>query len=165
MALPSLKGAAALIGQVNANVDGSGSPAGLQGEDILLGARILRVASDFEHYLAGAIELGPLTREQAFRRIRQQRGTRYDARVVDEFLQSMDQPVAGPARRVLMSSANLRAGMRLAQDLVSATGSLLVAQGCSLDDGTILQLRRVEALSGEFLWVAVNEDGREVLAA
>jgi response regulator RpfG family c-di-GMP phosphodiesterase len=165
MALPSLKGAAAIIGQVNANVDGSGSPAGLRGEDILLGARILRVASDFEHYLAGAIELGPLTREQAFRRIRQQRGTRYDARVVDEFLQSMDQPVARPARRMLMSSANLRAGMRLAQDLVSATGSLLVPQGCSLDDGTIVQLRRVEALSGEFLWVAVNEDGREALAA
>jgi hypothetical protein len=55
--------------------------------------------------------------------------------------------------------------MRLAQDLVSATGSLLVPQGCSLDDGTIVQLRRVEALSGEFLWVAVNEDGREALAA
>ena len=163
MALPSLKGAAAILGQVNADLDGGGTPAGLQGESISLAARILRVAADFEHYQAGAIELGQLTREQAFRRLRRFRGTRYDGRVVDAFLTLQEQPVVGPAAKVLLSSANLRPGMRLVQDLVSASGALLLAQGHRLEEHHIAHIRRLEEFSGEFLWVTVSaDDGREV---
>lgn len=166
MALPSLQGAASILGQVNANVDGSGTPCDLRGEDILLGARILRVVSDFEHFQAGAIELEALPRDKAFRRLRQFRGTRYDARVVDAFLKVQDQPLAGPAHKLLMSSANLSPGMRLAQDLVSAGGALLLAQGHTLEAQHIAHIRRLEAFSGEFLWLSVHaDDGRELRAA
>lgn len=163
MAMPSLRGAAAILGQVNADVDGGGTPAELSGEDILLGARILRVAADFEHYQAGAIELERLSPEQAFRRIRRFRGRRYDPRVVDRFLQLQDQPIVSPARKVLMSSDNLRPGMRLVQDLVSSSGALLLAQGHCLEEHHIAHIRRLEEFTGEFLWVAVSaDDGREL---
>ncbi|HEY2928478.1 HD domain-containing phosphohydrolase [Piscinibacter sp.] len=166
MALPSLRGAGTILGRVNEHFDGSGVPGETRGEAIPLGARVLKVVSDFEQYQAGAIELDALTREQAFRRIRQFRGTRYDPQVVDVFLKTMDQPVVGPARKVLISSANLHAGMRLALDLVSASGSLLLGQGCVLDQGMIAHLRRLEEFSGEFLWIAVrSDDGHEVRVA
>lgn len=85
MALPSLRGAGTILGRVNEHFDGSGTPGEARGQAIPLGARILRVVSDFEHYQAGAIELDALTREQAFRRLRQFRGTSYDPQVVMGF--------------------------------------------------------------------------------
>jgi response regulator RpfG family c-di-GMP phosphodiesterase len=164
MALPSLHGAGVILGAVNENFDGSGVPGKCKGVEIPLAARILRVAADFEHYLAGAIESSALTREQAFRRIRQFRTTRYDPQVVDGFLRIMDQPVVGPAHKTLISSDSLCPGMLLAQDLVSRSGSLLLAQGHTLTDAVIAHIRRLEQFSGEFLWIAVTVDeGHEVL--
>lgn len=91
-ALPALHGAGTVLGHLNANFDGTGIPEGRMGQAIPIGARILRVGSDFEHYQAGAIELVPLTREQALRRMCKLRGTRYDPQVVDAFLTMMGQP-------------------------------------------------------------------------
>jgi len=164
-ALPSLKGAGAILRQVNENVDGSGVPGDAKGHEICMAARVLRVAADFEHYQAGAIDLSRLSREQAFRRIRQLRGIRYDGTVVDAFLEAMDQPVTARAQKVLMSSESLRPGMQLAQDLESPSGSLLLAQGFVLTDALIAHIRRLEEFSGAFLWIAVTrDDGREVSA-
>jgi response regulator RpfG family c-di-GMP phosphodiesterase len=158
MALQSLQGAAAILGRVNENFDGSGTPGKARGEEIPLAARILRVAADFEHYQAGAIEFDALPPETVFRRLRQHRGTRYDPQVVDAFLKTMDQPAAGPARKVLISSENLRPGLQLGQDLLSPSGALLLVQGSVLDDGLIAHIRRLEQFSGEFLWIAVHGD-------
>jgi response regulator RpfG family c-di-GMP phosphodiesterase len=161
MALPSLHGASVVLRHVNEDFDGGGVPGDQRGTAIPLAARILRVAADFEHYQAGALEVDALTREQAFRRLRHFRGTRYDPIVVDTFLKGMDHPVVPPARRVLMSSENLRPGMQLAQDLVSQSGSLLLAQGHVLDNSLIAHIRRLEEFSGEFLWIGVtSDDGR-----
>jgi response regulator RpfG family c-di-GMP phosphodiesterase len=158
MALQSLQGAGAVLRHVNENIDGSGTPGEARGDEIPLASRLLRVASDFEHWLAGAIESIALTPEQAYRRLRQYRGTRYDARVVDAFLQAMDQPVQDPARKRLLSSENLRPGLQLGQDLMSPSGALLLSQGERLDGEHIAHIRRIEAFSGEFLWVAVTHD-------
>lgn len=163
MALPSLQGAGVILGQVHENYDGTGVPGRLRGGDIHPAARVLRVASDYEQYLAGALELQALTPEQAYRRLRQHRGTRYDPQVVDGFLRAMDQPVVGPAHKVLMASDGLRAGMVLAQDLVSKSGALLLSQGYVLTDSLIAHIRRLEGFADDFLWIAVTSDeGREL---
>lgn len=163
MALPSLRGAGAILGQVNENFDGSGVPGKAQGSDIALAARILRVVADFEHYQAGAIESEMLSPPRAFRRVRQFRGTRYDPLVVDAFLGEHNQPVTGPAQRVLVSSDSLRPGMQLAQDLTSGEGTLLLSAGYVLDDRVITHIRRLEEFSGNFLWITVAGDaGREI---
>jgi response regulator RpfG family c-di-GMP phosphodiesterase len=163
MALPSLQGAGAILGEINENFDGSGVPGRSRGKEISLGARVLRVVTDYEHYLAGALELQPLKPEQAFRRLRQHRGTRYDPQVVDGFLRAMDQPVTAPAHKALIASDGLRAGMVLAQDLVSPSGSLLLSQGYVLTDALIAHIRRIEGFADAFLWIAVTSDeGREI---
>ncbi len=163
MALPSLRGAGAILGQVNENFDGAGVPGKARGGDIALAARILRVVADFEHYQAGAIETERLSPPRAFRRIRQFRGTRYDPLVVDALLAEHNQPVTGPARRVLVASDSLRPGMQLAQDLTSPEGTLLLSAGYVLDDRVIAHIRRLEEFSGNFLWITVAGDaGREI---
>jgi response regulator RpfG family c-di-GMP phosphodiesterase len=162
MALPPLHGAGAVLRHMNENMDGSGTPGRAQGEGIPLAARILRVAADFEHYQAGAIELAPLTAEQAFKRLRQYRGTRYDGRVVDAFLAAMDQPLAARPQKLLLSSDKLVPGHQLAQDLVTASGALLLGQGEVLDEALIEHIRRLESLAGEFLWIAVTGDAPSI---
>ncbi len=156
MELQSLRGAAMLLGQVNENHDGSGIPGRAAGDAIALGARILRVVTDFEHLQAGVITLLPLTAEQAFRRLRQNRGTLYDPRVVDAMLAAHDQPVLAPTRKQLLSSDRLRPGMSLALDLLSSNGMLLLSAGQVLDQARIAHLRRIESITGDFFWVTVS---------
>ncbi len=160
MGLQSLRGAAQLLGQVNENHDGSGIPGRAAGEAIALGARMLRVAADFEHLLAGAITVTPFTPEQAFRRLRQFRGSLYDPRVVDAMLAAHHQPVTAPARKVLLSSDSLRPGMVLAQDLHSSNGMLLLSTGQTVDLAKIAHLRRIESMTGDFFWITVCSDER-----
>jgi response regulator RpfG family c-di-GMP phosphodiesterase len=157
-ALPLLQDAGAILGRINENYDGGGVPGACRGHDIPLAARLLRVLTDYEHYLAGAIDLEALTPQQACGRLRQHRGTRYDPMVVDGFLHAMHQPLAGRARKALIASDGLRPGLVLAQDLVSRSGSLLLGQGCELTPALIVHLRRLEADSGEFLWIEVTRD-------
>lgn len=163
MALSSLKGAGAILAHVNENYDGSGVPGKCGGKDIPLPARLLRVAADYEHLLAGAIEIHALTPEHAFRRLRKHRGVRYDPDVVDGFMRAMEQPVVGKAHKALMASDGLRPGMVLAQDLVSRSGALLLSQGYQLTDALIAHIRRLEEFSGDFLWIEIAVDeGREI---
>ncbi len=155
MGLPLLRGAGAVLGQVHENFDGSGVPGRLAGDAIAIGARLLRVAADFEYLQAGAITATPLTSAQAFRRLRQFRGTHYDPTVVDAFLTAYDQPVPAPTRRVLVASDSLRPGMRLAQDLVSSKGVLLLGADRELDAAMIAHIRRIENFTDDFLWISV----------
>lgn len=159
MGLPSLRGAALVLGQVMENYDGSGVPAGLSGTAIGAGARLLRVATDFECLQSGVLTEPRQTASQAFRRLRQGRGTLYDPAVVDALLLAHDQPVkTGPHKR-LLSSDRLQPGMCLAQDLVSSGGVLLLAAGYELDAAKINHIRRIEEFTSDFLWVEVFADG------
>ncbi len=85
-AFPSLRGAGIVLRHVNENFDGTGAPENARRGRIPWGARILRVASDFEYYLAGALETQRLSREQALNRLARFRGSRYDPDVVDAFM-------------------------------------------------------------------------------
>jgi diguanylate cyclase (GGDEF)-like protein len=66
--------------------DGTGYPAGLTGEEIPLGARVLAVADCFDT-LMGEASRDPATRvESAGARLRQEAGTYLDPRVVERFV-------------------------------------------------------------------------------
>ncbi|HEV7914134.1 MAG TPA: HD domain-containing phosphohydrolase, partial [Albitalea sp.] len=156
MTLGSLSGAGRVLRHVNENYEGGGTPDRLQGTAIPLASRVLRVAADFEHYKAGAIESTSLSEEQALRRLRQYKGLRYDPMVVDTLLQTFEAPVTAPASRKLLPTSSLRPGMRLADDLVAPSGALLLARDQALDAALIGHIRRVEDLCGAFLWIVVE---------
>jgi response regulator RpfG family c-di-GMP phosphodiesterase len=160
MALSTLEGAGAVLAHVHENFDGSGVPGRCRGAAIPVAARLLRVAADYEHGTAGAIAAEPLTPEQAAQRLHRHRGTRYDPEVVDAFLRAVGEaPAQATPQRMLIASDGLRAGMVLAQDLQSPSGTLLLGQGSVLTPALVAHIRRLEALSGHFLWIAVQAKG------
>jgi adenylate cyclase len=96
--LPWLQGVGGILARVNENFDGTGVPGHCVGAGIPMASRILRVAADYEHGLAGALQARRLSREEALDQLCRHRGTRYDPQVVDGFLRIMEQQhsPAGP---------------------------------------------------------------------
>jgi HD-GYP domain-containing protein (c-di-GMP phosphodiesterase class II) len=66
--------------------DGTGYPKGLKGDEIPLGSRIISVADAFEAMVADRIYRPSLGLTKALEEIKGGRGSHFDARVVDAFL-------------------------------------------------------------------------------
>ena len=65
---------------------GTGFPRGLKGEEIPLGARILRVASAFEGLVSGRASTRAVPILEAKKEIQRARGTLFDPKIVNAFL-------------------------------------------------------------------------------
>ena len=141
MPLDDLRAVAALIRTHHERYDGQGFPDGLRGEVIPLGARILAVANDYDGLVSGTLGERKLSEGEAKSLIVQNRGKRYDPKVVDVFTELVGRPPvdAGAERRVVVDA--LEPGMVLAKDLVARDGTLLLATDFVLDAVVIRQMR------------------------
>ncbi len=81
-----LERAALLILHHQERFDGSGYPAGLAGDEIPLGARIIAVVDSFDAIATDRPYRRGLGNEVAFDRLRQGAGTQFDPRVVERFI-------------------------------------------------------------------------------
>lgn len=127
--------------------NGRGTPDGLVGDEIPLGSRILAVARDFEGLLSGSIVKQPITRQQALRAIVSQSGVRYDPLIIDRFVAlSKDPSALGQGEVAQIHGAQLKEGMRLADDLHNSRGVLLMTKGSVVSSHQVAQIRRFEAL-------------------
>ncbi|WP_205073987.1 HD domain-containing phosphohydrolase [Parvibium lacunae] len=159
MSLEELRPAAQLIRLHHERYDGQGYPDNLAGEGIPLGARILAVAEDFDELQMGLISPKKLSAEDARDFIHAHKGKRYDPRVVDYLSQehaAQKQAIQRPVRT--LSTDALRAGMVLAQDLISHSGILLLAKDFKLDNDLIRQLASFERTDGHLLDVVVYRE-------
>lgn len=91
---------------------GNGYPAGISGTDIPLGARILSVVDCFDALTSDRPYRPGMSTEEAFRIIRERRGSMYDPLVVDTFIAAYDEiaPLAikaGIEARSFMASSGL----------------------------------------------------------
>ena len=107
---------------------------GPHGEDIPLGSRLLRVALDHD-----ALELRGKIGSQGIAVMRGREGE-YDPRILQALagLRAWDEE--GREMRELRV-ADLRVGMILAEDVLAASGALLVARGQTISDGLMLRLK------------------------
>jgi HD domain-containing protein len=78
---------APLIRHHHEKFDGTGYPKGLKGEEIPLGSRIISVADAFEAMVADRIYRPSLGLNKALEEIKAGRGSHFDPRVVDTFLE------------------------------------------------------------------------------
>jgi diguanylate cyclase (GGDEF)-like protein len=85
--LLNLAGIVPIIRHHHENFDGSGYPDGLRGEEIPLGARILRVVDSFDAMTTDRPYKRAKTPLEACRELRSQAGKIYDPRVVEVFTQ------------------------------------------------------------------------------
>lgn len=139
--VPRLDGVREIIRHHRKNLDGSGPPAGAPGgEAIPLGARVLRVAIDYD--LVDARGLAPA---MAVDLLRQRRGC-YDDRVLTA-MAGFNGPPRG-AQVLEVPFSELRAGMVFADDVRTRPGLLLCSRGTEVTDKLLLRLAHFAPGSG-----------------
>lgn len=85
--IPSLEEIRLIVRQHHERYDGKGYPEHLAGENIHLGARIITVADSFQAMISDRAYRKGMSQEAAVRELERNRGTQFDPRVVDVFIQ------------------------------------------------------------------------------
>jgi HD-GYP domain-containing protein (c-di-GMP phosphodiesterase class II) len=140
----------AIAGAHHENIDGSGYPWGLKGDDIPLGALIIAVADFFEAITSKRHYREPMPTEIAYQLLRQHKGTRFDAQIVEAFiryhqnqqgqqhLQESSRPRRVPCRTDVSLRANSHAKKGLSEDL--STHGMFVSIPEPVQEGTLIKL-------------------------
>jgi response regulator RpfG family c-di-GMP phosphodiesterase len=121
--IPRLEAVAEMIRHQDASFDGAGrANGGPHGEALPLGSRILKVAADYDQLINGGLDS-----TTALAELRRRAG-RYDPLVLEAVFARRRPRGVGPSHtRVPLSELAL--GMVLAEDLLSVTGTTLIAKG------------------------------------
>lgn len=159
MELENMRNAAKLIRHHHERFDGTGYPDGLAGLLIPLGSRILAVANDYDGLQLGSITQRRRSPSEAATMIREGRGNRYDPSIVDLFASIVDVSlIQEPVEQVLhINLDKLTTGMKLAEDLISHDGVMLLSKGYVLDSTLVAQLRSYEQSAGHKLEITVYQ--------
>ena len=121
--IPRLEGVAEIVAYQDKGFDGSGLPDDtLRGTDIPIGARVLKVASDFELALRQTGD-----RWDAWELL-EKRLTAYDPDMMDSFHYALRKGLCKSSSQEV-SITGLTVGMVLAKDVISVHGQLMVASG------------------------------------
>ena len=158
MPLAQLLPVARLIRSQHERLDGNGFPDGLEGEEIPFGARVLAPIVDYDSLVAGLLAERRFSPEDAAASVRRGAGTRYDARVVEAFLEVLKTPLPDNTQDREIPALDLAPGMVLARDLVSAQGTLLLAAGYVFDARVVRQVREYAQREGAKLTLYVKKD-------
>ena len=126
--------------------NGWGTPDGLAGGDIPIGSRILAVARDYEELQSGGVIRQRVPSDKAAEIIRMQAGVRYDPQVVEHFHSILRDStlLGGTMPYKLVASNDLCPGMRLADDVHTSRGVLLMTKGCVVSEHQVELVRRYE---------------------
>jgi response regulator RpfG family c-di-GMP phosphodiesterase len=156
--LEPLANAAHLIRHHHERFDGEGYPDRLAGEKIPLAARILAVVNEYDALLIGSLAPHRMAPKEAQQFLLENKGKRYDPKVVDAFLAFLGDPSKqnqGSAERIL-KTRNLAPGLVLARDLITRDGLVLLHAGRKLDASVIRRLQEIERTVGTALNVYVR---------
>ncbi|WP_043330362.1 HD domain-containing phosphohydrolase [Curvibacter gracilis] len=150
---------AAIIRSHHERHDGAGFPDRLVGAMIPLGARILAVTDTYDDLCHGRITSAKLSEADTCSVIARGRGSQFDPEVVDVFLQMRlaARPVPEKPPR-LVRTEELRAGMRLARDLVSPEGLVLLSTGHVIQADLIRRLKLRETRDNSLYNLYVTHD-------
>ncbi|MBX7271586.1 response regulator [Pseudomonas chloritidismutans] len=149
MTLEPLQDAGRLIRHHQERWDGQGYPDRLEGEQIPLGARVLRLAVDFLELQRGLILERRVSRDDALRLIEKHAGRLYDPEISKQFVElcstlAPDLGVDDPSI-VPVDTRKLEPGMVLARNLYASNGTLLLNDGKVLTQSLINKLTAFEA--------------------
>ena len=143
------------------NWDGTGYPAGLRGEDIPIGARILSVVDCFDALVSDRPYRPAMSAAAAVEIIRERRGTMYDPLVVDTFLRIyQDIPIPTPQPQMQAAMRSLRQGVTKPSHEQPAASALLRPMAGAVSDDLLgfVSLARLASGSpavrdiGAFAW-------------
>jgi hypothetical protein len=127
----------AILDAQECNFDGSGALRGApQGESIPLGARILKLVCDYVF-----LEAGGSSAAAAISALQGRKG-RYDPKLLGALGRVKSKTTAKGVGEIGLAA--LQPGMLLVQDVMSATGELLVPRGHEVTNAIVSRLRSME---------------------
>ena len=97
MQVPSLEGVIPLVEYAHERYDGNGYPAGLRGNQIPFGSRIIALAEGYEAMTSDRPYRGALSHSMAVAELWREAGGRYDPRLVDTFVRLVSPSGEDPA--------------------------------------------------------------------
>jgi len=139
-AITSLRQVGVLIRCHHECYDGKGFPDGLRGEEIPLGSRMISVAEAYDDIMYWTRSPHESPKEAAITHIRQHRSQRFDPRVVDQFLDAVDQVVV-TFKEMVVNADQIEEGMVLSRDLRTGSGRLLLPRNTSLKASSIERIK------------------------
>lgn len=123
--------------------DGSGYPDQLCGSEIPLSASILTAAVDFKAYIGGRINGEKMSEKQAARSM-EDNSERYDKEVLGWLRKLSIMEDLPDVEIQLISPHALQDGMRIAEDIYTDSGILMLSQGHQLTQLLISKLMNIE---------------------
>ncbi len=155
-----LASVAAMIRHQYERFDGRGGPDGLAGESIPMGARILALARDVEDLRIGAIAPQKMSDAQILSTVRSQSGIRYDPAIAGKYIELVASHAELSPEGVpdSVDASHLKEGMKLAEDLRTSRGTLLMTKGKVLSSDQIAQIRRFEIHEEEHFVILVERN-------
>ena len=140
------RGAAELVECIYENWDGTGHPGHKQRGQIPFRSRLLRVLIDYAEVRRGARPGGTNGVPEALQSLARHAGTWYDPLVVGRLVETVHGEAGGDlvdGTKDHLVVTDLRAGMILAEDLLTGSGVKLLGEGATLTEGSLdIILRR-----------------------
>jgi response regulator RpfG family c-di-GMP phosphodiesterase len=145
--IPRLEPVARIVLYQNKNFDGSGFPNdSIAGDQIPIGARILKVLADL-----GELEAGGLSKRKALE-LMQSRSGQYDPQVLDSTFVCFDIYLSAPTPVAIVAKAvtlkELTIGHVLSSNIETRDGVLIVCAGTKITQMALEKLRNFDQLQG-----------------
>jgi len=143
--IPRLENVSKIVLYQDKRYDGGGFPEdGVAGKDIPLGARILKVAIDLLKLSASG-----MSKQEALKEMQCRDGW-YDPHVLQAAVGATQAPEVPDScwKTVQMPFIDVRAGLTLASDILTADGRKLVAAGTVLSDPLLVRLKKFTEFKG-----------------
>lgn len=124
---------------------GDGFPDGLAGAEIPIGARIVRLANDYDN----AVYKNQIKASEAVKKITEQSGYIYDPKLAVYFTKFIKTNVEKQEQESTKSGlplSDLKKGMYIAEDINLSNGMLLLPKGVILDNSMIEKIESFESL-------------------
>ena len=157
MALEPLHDAAKIIRHHLELYDGKGYPDHLKGEDIPIGSRILAIVNDYEAMKSEIFTDKNITTKQIRDYLWHNRAKRYDPKLVEEFIEIIENELKDKEDFITVMSNGLEEGMVLAKDIFSSDDILLLANGQILTEALIERIQRFERSSGQDILIHIKK--------
>ncbi|ENM5728758.1 response regulator [Vibrio mimicus] len=125
--------------------DGTGKPDHLQGDQIPIGARIIKVVKDYDFFVSGSNNPRRMHTKSGQEYLRQQAGTYYDINVVEAFIAIVSAVTRiEEGMELCISLSEVRPGMVIKRDIYLPNGSLMLTAGNAMNESLLRKLKELE---------------------
>jgi len=131
----------------NENFDGTGIPDHLSGEDIPIGARIIRVVKDFDFLIAGKANDKKMSIANAYAWMKERSGVWYDSKILQAFIDLLGKRDSSDEESEMEFSIGiekLKPGDKLLEDLILHNGNVMLTAGQEISSVMIEKLKEYE---------------------